>query len=217
MYIYFIRHGETEYNRKRVHQDGTVALSDKGRAQVLKAADALKKLPITKLITSDYARALESAEIISRTLGLMPEEHPLFREVKYPSELHHKPKYGLETVRIGTQMLAHLYDPSWHYHDEENLYDLKKRVAEGVEFLKRLTDEHEHVAIVSHGFILALFIKYMCAYNDVRVRDYLKTLFRANGLKNASISTVMFNDDGNSHTCDWMCTDINNVEHLKKK
>lgn len=216
MHIYFIRHGETEYNRRRVHQDGTVALSDRGRAQILKAADALKDLPITKLITSDYARAQESAEIISRTLGLMPEESPLFREVRYPSELHHKRKYGPDTVRIGTQMLAHIHNPAWHYSDEENLYDLKARVAEGVAYLKALKDEHEHVLVVSHGFIVALFIKYMCAYKDVRMRDYLKTLFRANGLKNASISKLVWNDDENPFTCDWLCLEINDTDHLKK-
>lgn len=215
MFVYFVRHGETAYNRKRVHQDGTVPLSDRGREQVLKAADALKQFPITKVITSDYARARESADAVGRTLGLLPEENPLFREVLRPSVLFHTPHYSFLTARVGLAMMRNIRNPDWHYDDEENLHDLKRRVAAAVNYLKSLESEHEHVAVVSHAFIISLFIKYMCAHKDVRVRDYLKTLFAAKKIANASISTLAWNDDNNPNTCDWICLDLDNVEHLK--
>lgn len=216
MHIYFVRHGQTEHNRKRLHQDGTVALSDRGRAQILKAGEKLKHIPITKLISSDFARAVESGEIIGRTIGLVPEQNPLFREVKRPSTLFNRPHYSFTTAQVGARILANLHKPEWHYSDEENLFDLKARVAEAVEYLKELGDEHEHVAVVSHGFIISLFIKYMCAYKEVRVRDYLATLFAGQKIANGSISTVMFANDENPLTCDWMCINLNDCTHLRK-
>jgi broad specificity phosphatase PhoE len=217
MHVYFIRHGETEYNRRRLHQDGTVPLSDRGRAQMLKAASKLKTLPITKVISSDFARAVESGEIIGRELGLQVEQNPLFREVKRPSVLYNRSHYSFMTLKVGLAILANLNRKYWRYSDEENLCDLKARVAEAVAYLKDLGDEHEHVVVVTHGLITSLFIKYMCTYKDVRVRDYLRTLFAAFQMTNGAISTVVFKDDSNPLTCDWMCIDLNSRAHLKNK
>lgn len=217
MYIYFVRHGETEYNRKRLHQDGSVPLSERGRVQVEKAAEKLQEFGVTKVIASDLVRAAESGEIIASTLDLSLEENALFREVRRPSLLYGKPLYSVHTVNVGLRMLKNLANPHWHYSDEENLHDLKARVVEAVEYLKKTGEEHEHVAVVSHGFIISIFIKYMCASKDVRGRDYIQTLFAGEKLVNASVSTVTFSDDTNPLTCDWMCLEFNNHDHLKKR
>ena len=215
MFIYFIRHGETEFNRRHIHQDFGVPLSEHGRAQIEKVAEALKQYPITKLFSSDLVRARESADIIALALDLPVDVNPLFAEVRRPSVLYGKNHYSFLTVRVGLFMMAHIHDKSWHYSDEENLYDIKERVAKTVAFLAEAGKENEHIAVVSHAFIINLFIKYMCAYKDVRVRDYLRTLLHAKLLGNASISTVAYNDDNNPLTCDWMSIDFNNRTHLK--
>lgn len=215
MYIYFVRHGETEYNRKHIHQTFEVPLAESGRIQIAQAAEKLKEFPITKLITSDLVRTKQSAEIIGDALSLEPEENTLFREVRRPSELLHKHFFSWASIKTGMPMMWHLHDADWHYSDEENLYDLKKRVAEAVAYLQKLGEEHEHIAVVSHAFILQIFIKYMCAYKDVRVRDYMDTLLKAKKLGNASISTIAFNDDRNPRTCDWLALDLNNEQHLR--
>jgi probable phosphoglycerate mutase len=215
MNIYFVRHGETELNRRHIHQPPDAPLSEYGREQIEKTAKALKQFPVTKLISSDLLRAVESAEIIGDTLGLPPEQNAFFAEVRRPSVLYGKNHYTLETALVGFQMMFHLHNQSWHYSDEENLFDIKERVTKAVAFLAEAGKEHEHIAVVSHAFIINLFIKYMCAYKGVRIRDYLRTLLDAKFLGNASISTVAYNDDNNPPTCDWMCIDFNNREHLK--
>jgi len=215
MTIYFIRHGETLYNRRHIHQGFDVPLSEKGRTQVELTAECLTKLPITKLFTSDLVRTKESADIIAERVQLDPEENMLFREVRRPSELFDTKYFGVTTFQVGIPMILHLHDPSWHYSDEENLYDLKDRVKEAVAYLTEVGKEHEHVAVVSHALIIQIFIKYMCMYEDVRIRDYLATLVNAKKLGNASITTIEFNDDNNPQTCDWICTDFNNKDHLR--
>jgi probable phosphoglycerate mutase len=214
MEILLIRHGETEDNKHDVHQTPFVPLSPEGREQARRAGERLKALGITKLVTSDLARAKETADIIAAACGIEPELHPIFREVTRPSALYGKSYYHPLSLLIGADMLLHLQNENWHYADEENLYDIRFRVAEAVDYLRELGEENDRVAVVTHAFILNMFIKYMCAYKGVRIRDYLGTLFVAKRLKNASISTVCWNDDGNPNTCDWLCTDLNNTSHL---
>lgn len=215
MHIYFIRHGETEFNRKHIHQHAAVPLSEHGKLQAQKTGTALKKFPITKLITSDLKRARETASIIGESLNLEAELSELFREVKRPSELFGHHHYGHHSIRAGSSILLHIRNPAWHYSDEENLFDLKKRVAQSVAYLKKLGGEHEHVAVVSHAFITNIFIKYMCYTNEVRLIDYVKTYLAAKKLHNGSISEVTYDDDSNSHTCDWVLASINDYAHLR--
>lgn len=213
MNIYFIRHGETELNRTHVHQGPDVPLSGIGREQIEKTAEALKELPTTKLYTSDLQRARESAGIIGMALDITPDVNPLFSEVRRPSLLYGKRHLSFLTARVGLTMMSHLHDKSWHYSDEENLYDIKERVAQAADFLAEAGKQDEHIIVVSHAFIINLFIKYMCAYKEVRVRDYLMTLMNAKRLKNASITTVTYNDDNNPLTCDWVCLKFNDTSH----
>lgn len=216
MNVYFIRHGETEYNRRHIHQDPCVPLSARGAEQIEQTAHILAELPITKLISSNMTRAVESARIIGSRLKMKPELNPLFREVHRPSQLYGKFHYGPATALIGLQMLAHMHDEKWHYGDEENLFDLKKRVVDAVEYLKSLRHEHKHVVVVSHSFIINLFLKYMCSYKDVRTRDYVHTLLSARKLGNGSITTVVYANDDNPYTCDWLCPVTDDRSHLWK-
>lgn len=70
-----IRHGETDWNRDRRIQGATdIPLNDNGRAQARAAAALLRGrldlgLPVS-IVSSDLARARETAEIIATELGI---------------------------------------------------------------------------------------------------------------------------------------------------
>ncbi len=71
-YIFVARHGSTELNDpsdERLRSWSAVPLSDEGREEVRKAAQALKKDPPDAIYTSDLPRARESADIINEELG----------------------------------------------------------------------------------------------------------------------------------------------------
>lgn len=73
--IYLARHGETPWNQEGRWQGRTdIALSETGRAQAATLAIRLARLGdrIGRVLTSDLCRALETAEIVSRALGLPP-------------------------------------------------------------------------------------------------------------------------------------------------
>lgn len=69
---YLIRHGESTTNLQRVFAGRRldVELTDKGREQARQAVEKLKPLNITKIIVSPLKRAIATAEIISKELGV---------------------------------------------------------------------------------------------------------------------------------------------------
>jgi broad specificity phosphatase PhoE len=71
--IWLARHGETAYNVERRFQgQGDVPLSDRGREQARELAEAAQERGFASLWASPLPRALETAEIVGRRLGLDP-------------------------------------------------------------------------------------------------------------------------------------------------
>ncbi|HEY4500594.1 MAG TPA: histidine phosphatase family protein, partial [Candidatus Paceibacterota bacterium] len=72
---YAIRHGEAESNAKGIlssRPENPHHLTKKGRVQVLEAAKWLKDKKIDIIFTSPFVRTRETAEIISKNIGLDP-------------------------------------------------------------------------------------------------------------------------------------------------
>lgn len=68
MYWYFVRHGETRWNKERLFQGATdIPLDDTGRDQAREAGLRLKNegISIKKVYSSPLGRAIETAELIT--------------------------------------------------------------------------------------------------------------------------------------------------------
>lgn len=77
MDIYLLRHGETDWNKRRLLQGHTdTLLNEKGRQQVEETAHKLANLGISMdvIVTSPLKRANESAQIAARVLGFPQEK-----------------------------------------------------------------------------------------------------------------------------------------------
>jgi broad specificity phosphatase PhoE len=83
--MYFIRHGQSEFNAA-MHRTGKdpgiidAPLTERGRAEIMAATTRLGQLGITRLISSPYSRALQTASIIAAELGLTITADPLAGE-----------------------------------------------------------------------------------------------------------------------------------------
>ncbi|MCL4480886.1 MAG: histidine phosphatase family protein, partial [Candidatus Thermoplasmatota archaeon] len=79
--IFLIRHGETDWNRQKIWQGQRgPGLNTNGRDQIENTALKLKSAGITEIYSSDVKRAVETAQIISGSLGLDFITNPAFRE-----------------------------------------------------------------------------------------------------------------------------------------
>jgi probable phosphoglycerate mutase len=69
--FYFLRHGETELNARRIIAGSLdTDLTELGRRQALEAADALEKEPITAIYASTMRRTRDTAQPIAERLKL---------------------------------------------------------------------------------------------------------------------------------------------------
>jgi broad specificity phosphatase PhoE len=68
--IYFLRHGETEWNAEgRVCGRTDVLLSDVGREQACRLAERMKSIRVEALYSSPLRRALDTAHIVGEAMG----------------------------------------------------------------------------------------------------------------------------------------------------
>ncbi len=117
-----IRHGQTEFNRvySETRRDPGIRdpqLTAVGRSQAAAVARALGATNPSRLITSPYTRALETAEIIAGDLGLPISVEPLLAErFAFTCDIGSP----LATLRARWPDIAfdHLPDPWWPLQEE---------------------------------------------------------------------------------------------------
>lgn len=154
-----IRHGQSEFNVvfNRTRQDPGIPdphLTEYGREQARQAAAALAQRDLRRIVASPYTRALQTAEIIAKSLNLPIEVDPLVRE------------HALYHCDIGTpraRLMDHWPALDFQHLEEKwwpNLDETHEQVSERARaFRARAAGwrDWRHVAVVSHwGFILRL-------------------------------------------------------------
>jgi broad specificity phosphatase PhoE len=80
--IYFIRHGETDWNRDRRYQgQRDIPLNETGRAQARRNGDVLRAIlptpSLARFVASPLGRTRETMEIVRRELGLAEVDYDI--------------------------------------------------------------------------------------------------------------------------------------------
>ncbi len=159
MNIYFVRHGESELNAKRIHQVATTPLSKTGEKQAEAVANRLVHVPIGAVVASHYTRAQQTAEAIASKLELPVTTCEHFKELDRPSSLHglhYQDSHAISTLET---IKKYHHNPSYRHSDEETFFEAITRAQAGIDFIKKLP--HEDVAIVSHGNFLRIIVGVM--------------------------------------------------------
>ena len=154
--LHLVRHGQSTWNlQHRVQgQRNEPALTDLGRRQAIDAARALAGVRPALLLTSDLARARQTADIIGRALRLQPIHTTLLREQAL-GELE-----GLSTQEASARLAGvDLADPAVRYAGGESRDDVAARIGElfGTPMINALTASDE-IVLVSHGDTIRIAI-----------------------------------------------------------
>lgn len=147
--ITVVRHGETEWNERRIIQGHTnSSLNETGREQARVLAESLWELGFDHIVTSDLDRAKETALIIGEVLGLSPETDPLLRERSF-GEYEGRPTDDLSSDLTGIEDGAYV-NPDARPPGGESFRDV---VARAQHFLQRADDEWfaARLLVVTHG------------------------------------------------------------------
>ncbi len=155
MKIYFVRHGESQQT-DRVFQLPSTPLSDKG---VLHSQAVVKSLSATSfdlLVSSPYERALQTAQIIEKSIHIPVIQNPLFTERKMPTSFEGKP-VNQEAISLTHQQIRqNFFNKDWHHEDEENFFDLQTRVRAARDWL--ISQNKQTVLVTTHGYFLTIMV-----------------------------------------------------------
>jgi len=172
--IYLTRHGETDWNAKRMLQGHTdTSLNETGRAQAEALAKEAVKLGIKHIFSSDLLRAKETAEIVGESLGLDIVFDKRLRELGFGDF------EGRDYYTISEQEWAGFNEnpESFNAETKQQLYDRVKN------FLGEICGKNlGNVLVVSHGGALKMFLfceKYAEFDKDEFQKDFFVRLQNA--------------------------------------
>jgi broad specificity phosphatase PhoE len=163
--VYFIRHGETDWNAEARYQgQADIALNDRGRAQARRNGEALRALlphiAEADFIASPLHRARETMAIVRGALGLEPET---FRIEECLKEAHYGDWQGTllaDLPRVDADgIAARSRDPfRWRPKGGESYQDLMARTVPWLDGVTRdaVVVSHGGVSRVLRGHILGL-------------------------------------------------------------
>ncbi len=187
-----VRHGESEWNyEKRIQGQLDPALTDLGRRQAQAVAERLAQGEWDLLYSSDLSRARETAEHISRALGL---------EVQLRTILRERNQGKLEGL-LSADARNRYPDFDAPEVGRETADQLKARAAKGIgELLAE--GAGKRLIAVCHGGLIRAYLQHL-EENGAAVRPV--------NLENASVTLIRWQDGAP------MAIAVNDVAHLVAK
>ena len=207
MLIYFVRHGESEGNRKGLHQGPDVPLSEEGIKQGQVLAERLKKHKIDSIYSSPMIRAIQTAEIISDKLKIQVESWENLKEIRNPSEIWGKSAEDERIFEIKELARKKFLKGDGRYSDEETFEELNKR-AKGV--LEHLLLRHraQNVLCVSHATMIKMIIC-KAIFGESLTPEIFLQLREHLWLKNTGINVCEYTDKWG-----WTLVNWNDTSHI---
>ncbi len=158
--LYFVRHGETEYNRRRIMQGRRInsSLNHTGRRQAEALARRFSNVALDVIYTSSLKRTIETAAVLSAN-------HPgaAVRSLRDLDEM----SWGVHEGRPWSDALEQLLDDMYarwgqgefdfRVEEGESILDVQAR---GVAAIEQIVRDHagETVLVVTHGRFLRVLL-----------------------------------------------------------
>ena len=186
--IYFIRHGQSEWNELgKINSLTETSLSDEGIIQCNKLSRIIKALNIGKIFTSPLRRAQQTAQIINKNVNKLIQIDERLRELDFGKfEGFTMDFNGNETLKNEFQR--------WHEGIGSTIPDtvesFEKCQMRGNEFIEELiNNETENVIVVTHGVFLRIIIMACILKSNAALYKKLK-------VDNGSICVVEIESNG---------------------
>ena len=141
--IYLVRHCSAS------GQESDAPLTENGTQQTQVLRDFFQDQSISRILSSDYVRAIASIQPVADSLQLSIEQEPLLRERILALEPRED---WLDLLRLSFE------DSSFKLPDAESGQEAVSRI---LQVTKRFSDLNEIVILVTHGNLLALLLQHL--------------------------------------------------------
>lgn len=209
---FFIRHGRSILNETGVHQRRETPLSLQGRKQAEAIAERLVGIDAALVLSSNLVRAAETAMAIGGRINKRVIYTDLLSEWKKPSGIAGM-RYGeRKDEEIWNKRIENINNKKWHYSDEENVFDLKKRVIKLCIYLDAIHNKNKPILIVTHGSIIEMMVALAAIGSGLTGRRYIdfRHIFSAD--KNTGITEIEIKNG-----LPIKVLTFNGIAHMKKR
>ncbi len=195
-WLFLIRHGQTTWNieHRLPGQLPGIELTDTGREQAKRLAQALKTVPLTAIISSPLERAIETARYLAEGRNLTIQLEPDLMDIEL----------GRWTGQNRDVLTKH--DPVWQAflrnpltgpEGVETFSDVEQRAVAAVERWLHKESTGAYPAFVTHSDVIKLLIAH---YEGLEAR-----LARRLVIENASVSVIELQTDHRPriHAVSW--------------
>ena len=205
LHVTLIRHGQSVSNtEKRFGSQNDIPLSDIGRLQARLAGEGLAHLAVTRILSSDLSRALDTATAIGAREGIPVETSVNLRERDVGKltgltfeEAQHQFPDAYADLMSG--------DPLRKIGGAESYADVAERVDQ---FLAPILEQTEgHLVIVSHMVVLMHLLRRAFGVNEHTLRGTVTFT-----IENAAFHRFSFDRHPRNH---WHVFAINETSHLR--
>lgn len=160
-YVCVARHGETDWNIAGILQGWIdVAINDQGRRQAYELVAGFAGSGFTCIYSSPLVRALETAQIIARSLRLPPPVcHDGLRERNFGA-IQGIPK--AELAELNPVLLQQILkrNPATFFEQGETMDEFADRVLAAVESIA-VTHSGERVLVITHGWVMDVITRHI--------------------------------------------------------
>lgn len=154
--FYFIRHGETDWNLKKMVMGSTdIDLNQTGIDQATEAAYIIQNIELSKIYSSPLKRAYKTSEIISSICGLDIEVMPELKERHW----------GVAQGKNNDNTLSPLTNDNLP-QDAEDFINFENRIVQTLQ--KMLNSIDKYPLIVSHGGVFKVLAKILANRTDIQ-------------------------------------------------
>ncbi len=157
MKIIVMRHGQTDYNAKAMHMGRIfdVPINDTGRQQIEERIPEIEALAPQVIISSPLLRAAQSAEIISKHLGMPVELDDRIMEIDMGSFSGHSHKDAAAMMGVSLEEFKKRYREGTYDYTQYKGESATQVLERAKGFLESLRGRAEQcVLVVCHGGML---------------------------------------------------------------
>lgn len=206
MKLFLVRHGQSKLNALKVHQRQSTQLSEYGKEQAENLRKRFGGVNVDIIIASRYVRVMHTAQILGKALGKRVVYTKLLNEWKSPSEIEGTWHGDKKAVSVQNERLKHLEDKDWHYSDEENIFDLRKRANKIIRYIQNRKEES--IIAVSHGDVINMIIAIAVFGSNITGSEFMR-FRRVFHPDNTGITEVEITDGV------WRVITFNDYAHLR--
>jgi probable phosphoglycerate mutase len=184
--LILIRHGESTWNveHRLPGQLPGIELTEAGRAQAQRLASALSVLPLSSIISSPLARAVETAEYLVQGRAITIQHEPDLMDI----ELGHWSGQNRDALfQSDPTWKAFVRDPTVAPVDVETFPVLEQRVVTAVDRWLKKDATGPLPAFVTHADVIKLLLAHYLGLEAGRARSLW--------IDNASVSVVALETD----------------------